>query len=388
MQPQSKFFGRPENRTDPASQGRPGLRASLKGTESSNTVPYNSNSSCLTKVLRTGVDSLYLSFKGSLSESMSARLTKLKGLAQSSRDSEVSLAQVRLQGQLFSTQGNGSHPYSFVLVGDHHRISVAKLGAKLLPLAYARISSEQLTALGPTICIFDLEEIIQELGDREGSPNVSRVDLCADFITDYPLESVSEREFVTKARSFSRHTVARRFSGFSFGAGSPFSARLYNKTLEIKSKKRPRSDLEELWFASGWDGNQEVWRLEFQLRREALRGFDITSDAELLDNLSSLWAYATSQWLRRTEPSETDLTSSRWLTTRWWETLQSAFWGDFGTQPLTRSHVESGHAPSDEFLFINGLSTLTSYSAKFNVLSPEEAARDYIRDAREFHDDR
>lgn len=55
-----------------------------KGTPPSNTVPYNSNNdnNDYFKLLRFGVDSLYLSYQGDLFPEVQERLTKLKQLAQ------------------------------------------------------------------------------------------------------------------------------------------------------------------------------------------------------------------------------------------------------------------------------------------------------------------
>lgn len=52
-----------------------------QGTPSSNTVPYNYNNEYF-KLLRIGVDSLYLSYQGELFPEVKERLAKLKQLAQ------------------------------------------------------------------------------------------------------------------------------------------------------------------------------------------------------------------------------------------------------------------------------------------------------------------
>ncbi|GAB5500199.1 MAG: hypothetical protein PsegKO_25100 [Pseudohongiellaceae bacterium] len=357
------------------------------GTESSNTVPSTSNSNSPNQVLRTGVDSLYVTFQGSLSESMSARLIELKRKAQSPRESDAAFAQVTLDDHIFEVKGNGRNPYAYVLISTNFHIEVAKCDAKLLPLAYCKISSEALTRYGPAVALIELTAIVGGLGSLEGIPAVSRVDLCADFMTDRCLGHIQESEFVTKARSFDRHTVKRQFSGFSFSAGAKLSARLYDKTLEMRSKNRPRPYLEGLWLKCGWDGHQPVWRMEFQFRREAARSLSITTTQDLLSNLGGLWRYASFEWLRHTLPSDTDKTQSRWPTSDWWLTLQLADWlGD--SFPVKRVDPTEPHAPSDDFLFINGLSALTSFSAREGYSDPEEAVQAFLRDARSFHDAR
>lgn len=358
------------------------------GTESSNTVPSTSNLDSPCQVLRTGIDSLYVTFRGRLSESMSARLVKLKQMAQSSRDSESSLAQIKLESTLFEVRGNGRNPYAYVLVGTHFRIEVAKLGAKNLPLAYCRLSSELLTQVGASAALSLLSGVVRQLGEVESEANISRADLCADFTTDWILGLVLESEFVTKARSIDRHLVSKRFSGFSFAVKAPLSARLYDKTFEMECKRRPRPDLESLWANAGWDGTEPVWRLEFQLRREVLRELGVKTSGELLDRLPGIWSYGTRDWLRHTLPSNSDKTQSRWPSSPWWQVLQDASWQTFIDLPVKRIDPTEPHAPSDDFLFINGLSPLTSFSAREDCLDPEEASCAFIRAARAFHDSR
>lgn len=49
-----------------------------QGTLSSNTVPSNCINTSQTKILRVGIDSLYLSYQGELFEDKSIRLNQLK----------------------------------------------------------------------------------------------------------------------------------------------------------------------------------------------------------------------------------------------------------------------------------------------------------------------
>jgi len=67
----------------------------------------------------------------------------------------------------------------------------------------------------------------------------------------------------------SLHYSYGRFSGWSFGSGGDTVARLYDKTLEVE-KKSHKFYLHELWKAAGWDGTSQVWRMEFEAKRNAL----------------------------------------------------------------------------------------------------------------------
>jgi len=312
-----------------------------KGTPSSNTVPSNCNNQYTTKILRNGIDSLYLSYQGELSQEGSIKLTELKKLAQSSDPRNVALAQYHKGGHIFDVSDKGRNPFAYVLKDNWYQISLSKQGITRTPLAYVQVSSELLTLEGVDIAVSNLSSIVKSLSVPTGSPNVSRVDLCVDFITDYPLELITDSDWVTKAKEMHRHIVQRQFSGWSIGTRKKMSARLYDKTLEMK--KNPRPYLEHLWKKSGWDGVQPVWRLEFELRRDLLREFGVISIENLNEHLAGLWKYSSHDWLRLAIPNPKDKTQSRWLTTDLWQTLQSIRWS--GESELSHIPVQKDDLP-------------------------------------------
>ncbi|NQZ54535.1 MAG: replication initiation factor [Piscirickettsiaceae bacterium] len=365
----------------PAAQGK---LENKQGTQSSNTVPSTSINSYNTKILRTGIDSLYLSYQGNLLEESSIRLIELKKLAQSNEPHTVSLAQIALNDHVFEVKDRGRHPFAFILNDNWYRIEIAKLGAIRTPLAHVQVRSELLTQHGVENSVSDLNNIVNELGILTESPAVSRLDLCVDFVTDYPLFEISDNDWVTRAKTMDRYTVKREFSGWSIGIGGNIIARLYNKTLEME--KHPRSYLEELHRECGWDGVSDVWRLEFQFRREALRELGLKSFGSLSESLAGLWQYASTDWLRLIVPSDTDKTQSRWLTACVWGVLQQAKWS--GDQKVSRVAVAKGRPPSDRSLFINGISGLTSFMAREGYTDPIDGVHAYFQSAKNFHDNR
>tara|TARA_R110002167_G_scaffold89012_1_gene239925 strand:+ start:5539 stop:6684 length:1146 start_codon:yes stop_codon:yes gene_type:complete len=314
-------------------------------------------------------------------EDIAIRLKRLKELAKSEFASRNSLAQLKLNDHLFEVSGNGRNPYAFIIADAWFRIEIAKQGAKTVPMAYSKIASACLTTSGPDEVVHDLSKVISAIGALSEPPSVSRADLCVDFITDYPLDSIQNSEWVTRAKNFDNHIASRRFSGISIASGSPLSARLYSKTLEMQ--KNPRPYLEELWRQQGWDGVSEVWRLEFQFRRQALRDLNVVRYTDLIESLASIWRYSTFEWLRHTTSNSTDLNQSRWPSSALWQALQAAPWS--GLNEVKRVNSERSRGPTDRSLFINGLSTLTSFMARANLLDAGEAALAYVEAAREYH---
>jgi len=91
----------------------------------------------------------------------------------------------------------------------------------------------------------------------------------------------------------SHYYMGRSFQGFMRGSGD-YMMRVYNKSKEIK-KFPNKSFIEGLWRTNkDYDPTQEVFRIEFQIRREKLKnmviggvvldGFEI-----ILNNLNNLW---------------------------------------------------------------------------------------------------
>jgi len=373
------------HRAEPPPGGLPGAgRGGPEGTRSSNTVPSTCKEDvppC--RILRAGVDSLYLTFRGEMYAETGIRLKHMKQLAQDREAYRQALAQYEVKPHVFSVAGNGRHPFAYVLEDGWFRLEVSKPDAVRLPLAYCRIASELLTCTAVDWAVDELTRVVSGLGTLTDLASVSRVDLCVDFITSFPVEDISVREWVTRARKISQHTVGRQASGFSIAQSGAVSGRLYNKTLEMQS--RPRPYLESIWQASGWDGQQAVWRLEFQFRRQALRDLGVVRYVEMREVLSGLWQYASQKWLRHTIPSASDSTQSRWPTSPFWQVLQQASWPDCSDRPLERLPSDPYRIPEDESLFVNGLSPLTSYMAREGILDAGEAAQAFIEAAREFH---
>lgn len=355
------------------------------GALPSNTAPSNCTENYDAQILRCGIDSLYLSYPGQLSDEAHIRLEQLKALAQSKDRDKQALAQYEAAGHLLEVKDRGSHPYKYLLRDNWFFLKVSGLTAARVPLVHAQIASHALTLNGP-LCVEDeLNTVVKGFGRLEGECTVGRADLCVDFVTKAPFHEIQDRDWVSRARGASRHTHKRRFSGYSIGLGGQLSARLYDKTLEIEVQSH-KTYLYDLWYAEGWDGVSPVWRLEFQFRRDALRGLSVATFPQLMNQLGGLWAYACRDWLRLTCPSPGDKTQTRWPTHPVWAALQTADWG---TEPeYQRVPVDKSACPSDKYLFENGLSGFTSYMAREGYTDWADAAPAYFNDAREFHNAR
>jgi len=143
------------------------------------------------------------------------------------------------------------------------------------------------------------------------------------------------------------HQDGRKFTGWSWSLGAPFSARLYWKSWEMVVRRKG-------WMRTTWardpayQASAPTWRLEFQLRRAALRTFqfrdegppeDLGSWAALQAKLPQLWAYCTRTWLRHGGRRA----DTRQVPTPAWAQLQGAWTERVGAAlgvPLHRAALE------------------------------------------------
>ena len=353
------------------------------GASASNTAPHNCNSPVDLIVLRTGVDTLQLSYQGELREEPLVRLDALKKVAQADSASERTYAQFQIGPRVFSVLPKGTGLFRYVLNDPAFRISLSS-GKGSLPVAHVQIRSEIPTRIGPRLAEEELRGIISELAVISEAPTVSRIDACVDFSTSFDLESISRHDWVTRAKRISQFVENGVFTGWSIGLGGAISGRLYDKTEEIRVKNK--SYFEEIWRDLGWDGNTPVWRLEFQVKRDALRNFKELNTSDYLLLSGQLWPYLTTEWLRLTRPSEVDETRSRWPTHPLWEQLQAVTFGD-GDPPEYQRVGLRGH-PSYDWMFRTGASAILTLMALKGVEDLEEGIFTFIADYLEYLDGR
>jgi hypothetical protein len=196
------------------------------------------------------------------------------------------------------------------------------------------------------------------------------------------MESWHRDAWVTRAQDIDTYSRQRAFTGWSIGLGGDIGARLYDKTLELKKSRKDY--LKPLWSAKGWEPDQSVWRLEYQLRREVLKELGVASLPSLLNQLAGIWHYATGSWLRLTVPNAQDQTQTRWPNHALWDRLAAVPWAAGDGPELGR--LRKARLPSDESLFVNGLGGLTSFMAGQGITDLGEGFGEFLAHAERFHD--
>lgn len=211
--------------------------------------------------------------------------------------------------------------YAYVLYNDDVTIKIArKLSNGVYPEIFVEFRSRFLMG-----GLKDAYALIREWIEKWAvisAEKISRADLATDFqgnlIIDMENVVMRCRNNVTH---FEEYREGRKITGYTFGSGA-ILLRIYDKSHEIEKKGKQYMKAE--WKKQGWDETSPVWRIEYQLRRDILKEFQIETFQELLDIAPDMWNYLTEEWFSIRQPSETDTTRSRWQLSGLWQTVHES----------------------------------------------------------------
>lgn len=138
---------------------------------------------------------------------------------------------------------------------------------------------------------------ISYLGGSVVRDIVTRIDLSCDCL-GVPLSALEvsdQNSIVTRANHFAAFWEHRRLTGVQIGKSSVM-CRIYDKIQEMKSNVALHKEefFRDLW---QYDG-EDVTRIEFQLRREALKDMSEEGTFQEIESiLIRIWRYLTEEWL-------------------------------------------------------------------------------------------
>jgi hypothetical protein len=324
--------------------------------------------------LLAGMDTVYFSCDLPLSDAMRERLTQEKTVAQACAAQRQVHCPEWLEGRIAPQGAKGGYaflietedfsvkllgeriqnrPSVFVEMRSHalHTHLEGAAGACEAALAWVRshLYADQFTAAKDAISF--------------NAAKISRADIHIDWQGGYAplLSNLSEelRCFIRPGRvKGALYFQGGAATGLQFGR-SHVVARLYNKTLETKEKgNEAYAELLSARCGAAFNPDQDVWRLEFELKREGAKGFRLYAPPEEEDpdeeveaemsaeelqhigtlprffaRMEELFLHLTRHWLRLVEESD-DANRSRWLMHPTWRQLREAFGHLAGVPPL------------------------------------------------------
>jgi hypothetical protein len=329
------------------------------------------------RTLLAGADTIHLSAEANVSEAVRAKLDAEKEAAKyAAKENAVHCpdwlgAQVHPHG----TRGGYGH------LIETEDFTVKVLGANIpnRPGLYLELRSLFLHthpegakgACEEALCwardqlLYDQDETTVRKAVSFDGVKLSRADLHIDWQGGWEPSPFDAPNFVKPARVKSQiYSDGTTFTGMAFGRGA-LMARIYRKSLEARERNN------EAYFAlvserapDRFALHQDVWRLEFQSRREGTKGFrlyrepDVGDDADAIEaelaaedlphigtlprlfaHLDPLWQHLTSHTLRLVVPSPS-ANRSRWPMHPTWAHLREAFAALAGCEPLDEDQQE------------------------------------------------
>jgi hypothetical protein len=319
-------------------------------------------------VILAGLDALTVSSQGRVSAEVYGKLREAKEAAKHAEHSgsvhcpEWLSAQVKPKGD----RGGG---YPFLIETEDFTVKVAGEAQTMWPGLVIELRSHFLHAhpsgakgaVEESLCwtremlLYDDRDVDRRATTFE-EVSVSRVDLHVDwqggFVPDYSVGE--ERRFIRPRRTlWHPFNEGNTCLGYRFGSGKPLIARIYNKTAERKKRHDESYGvlLQEHSSALGipYDPGLDVWRLEFELHREAVTSLKLApeSDAEdadadieaelsaeelphvgtlpkLFAHLDPIFQHLSYHWLRLVTPSATQV-RARWPLDPTWALLRNDF---------------------------------------------------------------
>lgn len=225
------------------------------------------------------------------------------------RQARKTLHEIELGSERFALQTHGRYPYAIILKNAHLEISLAE---RMQPCCQVRFLSEGLWTVGMDALekrILTWLDSINALQTR--SEGVSR----ADWAFDYALDTIDfdADSFVTRAAKDTTHRERGHAQTFTMGKGD-IVLRLYDKVAEIEQQSG------KSWFHQLWGQKEDVWRIEFQLRKERLKEGGIRTLNDLRDYQNDLLRELAQNHTTLRVPT-TDSNRSRWPLHPLWRQL-------------------------------------------------------------------
>jgi len=138
-----------------------------------------------------------------------------------------------------------------------------------------------------------------------------------DFSFDYQINEVdfNEDSFVSVSSKDSQHRENGKVQTFMFGKGD-IALRVYDKVAEINQQSQ------KTWFYGLWGCDENVWRIEWQVRKNALREHGIRTFRQLKEHQGALLNYLAEKH-DTLRINNSDKNRSRWPLHPVWIDLQS-----------------------------------------------------------------
>lgn len=244
---------------------------------------------------------------------------------------------------------------------DVHLFFSTRENISQTPNLYLEIGSKSCWRPGHLLVVGQIIDFINFLGGVIENHKVSEVHLCCDVVGQKIGElPVSDRSNwvcrVHQTGTFQKYENLRgvtavsfadselsgrgqiQVSGVSMGSKCTIHSVVYDKIYEGRRHPEKQAVFLDAWGESDWEG-LAVTRVEYHLKREILKQFQIDTYDQLIENSDNVWAYLTGEWQRLVVPGQVDRENrhqDRALLHPFWQEIQTVKFGDGWSRDLIR----------------------------------------------------
>jgi len=287
---------------------------------------------------------------------------------------------ITINGLDFQLFPNGSQGYTYILRNNGYEVKLAQKRSKLeafFPIQI-RISSEYLWSYGLMDSWSLIYNWIAETFGNIVRNKIYRIDLCC-HVADIDLITNYDKNYKGKFKNKELFYSGNNANAITFGSrkNKKIYCRIYNKSLEIQQTKKKN------WFKEIWQQNNmninNVWNIEFELKSDILREFNLLELKDIINNLKELWKYCTEQFIVKVDRINTRI--ERCPINEEWQEIQNAFNDFLSTGLIKRNKQINLEAQA---LIPNIIGSITSYSARTGDLDITHAFNKIYKDSQKY----
>lgn len=324
-----------------------------------------------TKALLCGIDTLDLGLYVTWGRNWenTLRLLNSKKLAAQRESGGLPMEMPLGRRFLFHAGGKGNN-YRFHLEfpGHHLYIGKAACGGNG-PNVFLSLSAKTLWLDDLKTVLSEIEAGLKLIGN--GTINrvqPSRCDLTADFHASggFSLEFLQSHK-VTRSRKTNSYMNGDSLETFYCGdKGGAIQLRMYDKSAEVSQSGKKD------WFWDLWKIRPpaDVWRVEFQLRRPALKQYGVNSLESLYEKIGGIWKDLTERWFSLRLPDNES--TERRTVHPFWKVVQDCA-ESFGPSDNAKRDLSRSDTASDKWYLSHIDGCLAAFAARHGMENRREA---------------
>ncbi|MFC1535162.1 hypothetical protein ACFL7M_17565 [Thermodesulfobacteriota bacterium] len=327
------------------------------------------------KVLTSGIDTIVISVDvGWTDRNFFEYLTELKKKAKD-QDQELPGMMKGIEnedGWLFLLKPFGAKGYEWILSGKEFTMRIGKwMEPKSRPSVIVDIRSETLWRKGPKESCERILMLIENNGGIILKVRSSRTDLCLDIMISDKIWSLGLINNLTRRANKILLVLgqANSLETLQVGVKGKIIGRMYDKELEIKQKSKKKW-MYGIWGIEKCEEGKKIIRVEFELKRDALKELGMGDLIEFFRRCDEVWSYCTRKWMKFERNKEEHHRKRETL--EWWKVVQNGFLGVQDASPAIREKAIKEDADQLRNQIVGYTTSLTALVLDKYEIGPEE----------------